>query len=101
MPLGKDVDLGPGDIVLYGDPAPPQRGTAPNFRSMSIVAKRSTISATAELLLSHASRQKYKQTDIQRHSSHRSILHSYREDVITIQQMTSNSFKDLNYFLRL
>ena len=22
MPLGRDVDLGPGDIVLYGDPSP-------------------------------------------------------------------------------
>jgi len=28
----------------------PQRGTAPNFRPMSIVVKRSPISATAELL---------------------------------------------------
>jgi len=29
MPLGTEVDLGPGDIVLDGDPAPPptQRGT--------------------------------------------------------------------------
>jgi len=34
-------------------PAPPQRDTtAPTFRPMSIVAKRSPISATAELLLS-------------------------------------------------
>jgi len=33
------------------DPAsPPKRGTAPNFRPMSIVAKRSPISATAEHL---------------------------------------------------
>jgi len=30
MPLGREVDLGPGHIVLYGDPAPPptERGTA-------------------------------------------------------------------------
>ena len=29
MPLGTEVGLGPGDIVLYGDPAPPmKRGTA-------------------------------------------------------------------------
>jgi len=39
----------PGHIVLHRDPAPPpKRGTAPNFRPMSIVAKRSSISATAE-----------------------------------------------------
>jgi len=29
MPLGTEVDLGPGHIVLDGDPAPiPERGTA-------------------------------------------------------------------------
>ena len=50
MPLGMEVGLGPGNIVLHGDPVPPsqKRGTAPNFRPMSIVAKRSPISATAE-----------------------------------------------------
>ena len=48
MPLGTEAGLGPGDIVLDGDPGPP---TAPNFRPMSVVAKRSPISATAELLL--------------------------------------------------
>jgi len=34
MPLGKEVGLGPGDIVLDGDPAPPPQkgGTAPIFR---------------------------------------------------------------------
>ena len=52
MKLGTQVGLGTGNIVLDGDPAPPpQGGTAPNFRPMSIVAKRSSISATAELLL--------------------------------------------------
>jgi len=46
MPLGMEVGLGLGDIVLDGDPAPPERGTAaPSFRPMSIVAKRSPISA--------------------------------------------------------
>jgi len=45
MPLGTKVGLGldPSDIVLDGDPAtPPQKGTqpSPNFRPMSIVAKR-------------------------------------------------------------
>jgi len=52
MKLGMEVCLaGPGHIVLDGDPAPPKRGTAPNFRPMSIVAKRSPISATAQHLL--------------------------------------------------
>ena len=40
--LGMEVDLGPGHIVLDGDPAPPprERGTAAplSFRTMSIVA---------------------------------------------------------------
>jgi len=32
MPLGTEVGLGPGDIVLDGDPAPfPKRGTARQF----------------------------------------------------------------------
>ena len=35
MKLGTEVGLGPGDIVLDGDPAPlPQRGTALNFGPM-------------------------------------------------------------------
>ena len=40
MPLGMEVDLGPGHIVLNGDPAPRERGTAapPSSRPMSIVA---------------------------------------------------------------
>jgi len=52
MPLGMNVGFSPGHIVLDGDPAPPiVRGTVgPTFRPMSIVAKRSPISATAELL---------------------------------------------------
>jgi len=51
MPLGTDVDLGPGHIV--SDTQPPERGTATPtffFRPMSIVAKRSPISATAKHL---------------------------------------------------
>ena len=50
MPLGKEVGLGPGHIVLDGDPV----GTnpLPTFWPMFIVANRSPISATAELLLS-------------------------------------------------
>jgi len=53
MPLGKEVGLGPGHIMLDGDPVGTQPPTAapPHFRPMPIVAKRSPISATAELLL--------------------------------------------------
>jgi len=53
MPLGTKVGLGPDHIVLYGDPASPlrQKGQSlPNFRPMSIVAKRSPISAISEHL---------------------------------------------------
>jgi len=40
MKLGMQVGLAPGHIALDGDPAPlPQRGTAPNFRPISVVAK--------------------------------------------------------------
>jgi len=37
-----EVGLGPGHIVLDGDPAPPhqKRETTPNFPSVSVVAKR-------------------------------------------------------------
>jgi len=46
MPLGMEVDLSPRDFVLNGDAAPTSqkgggaRGGAPNFRPMSIMAKR-------------------------------------------------------------
>jgi len=47
MPLGTKVGLGPAHIVLDGNPARPSKSdAAPNFRLMSIVAKRSPISAT-------------------------------------------------------
>jgi len=53
MPLGMEVGLGPGDIVLDGDPAPPRKGaqqrSRPTCWPMSIVAKRSPISATADM----------------------------------------------------
>jgi len=57
MPLGMEVGIGPGDFALDGDPAfPTERGTAaPTLRPMSIVAKRSPISATAELLFNFVS----------------------------------------------
>ena len=48
VPLGREVGLGPGHIVLDWDPP---WGISPNFRPMSIVAKWSPISATAEHLL--------------------------------------------------
>jgi len=50
MPLGRKVGLDRSDIVLDGDPPPlpsKKRAEPPNFRPMSIVAKRSSISATA------------------------------------------------------
>jgi len=53
IPLHAEIYLGPGDVALDGNPAhPTERGTtaSPNFRPMSNVAKRSSISATAELL---------------------------------------------------
>jgi len=43
LPLGTEAGLGPGDIVLDGNPAPPtERGTAapPHYSAMSTVAKR-------------------------------------------------------------
>jgi len=49
MPLGTEVGFGPDDIVLDGAQLPQNRGTAANFRPMSIVAKRSPIS---DILLS-------------------------------------------------
>jgi len=55
MPLDTEVGLGPGHIVLDGDPAPLTRGTAPppyfSVQSMmSIVTKWWPSSATAESL---------------------------------------------------
>jgi len=63
MPLGTEVDPGPRHIVLDGDPVPPPKGAQqpPSFRPISIVAKRSPISATAEHFLSHIS--KYAECD--------------------------------------
>jgi len=31
MPLGTEIGLGPGHIVLDGDPPTPKRGTVPQF----------------------------------------------------------------------
>ena len=54
MPLGVEVGLGQGNIVLDGDLASPHRkwhSTPSTFRSMSIVAKWLPTPATVELLL--------------------------------------------------
>jgi len=41
MALGTEVGLGQRDIVLDEDPArPPLKGHSPNFRAISVVAKR-------------------------------------------------------------
>jgi len=51
MPLGVELGLGQGDIVLDGSPAPAsQRAHPANVRPMSTVAKRSPISTTVEHL---------------------------------------------------
>jgi len=56
-PLGTEVDLGPGHIVLDRDPASlPQKGNSsraepPPLFSPCLLWRRSSISATAELLL--------------------------------------------------
>ena len=51
MPLGTEVGLGPGDIVLDGANLLPAKGHTLNFWLMSIAAKWLPISAAAELLL--------------------------------------------------
>jgi len=52
MPLDTEVGLGPGDIALDVDPAPPKkdRAAANYFRPMSTAAKLPPISAAAEFL---------------------------------------------------
>jgi len=61
MPVGTKEGLSPGLVVLDGDPAPSKGTQSPNFQPMSVMAKRSPISSTAELLFRYVSRQ----TDIQ------------------------------------
>jgi len=52
MPLGVEVGLGQGHILVrYGLSSPPEGTQSRNLRHMSIVAKRLLISATAEHLL--------------------------------------------------
>jgi len=60
MPFGTEVGLGPEDSVLDGGSfSLPKMGHAPNLRLMSIVAKRSPNSATAELVLDRLLRVDY------------------------------------------
>jgi len=49
IPLGTEMGLGPGNIVLDGGPAPPKH--PPNFQPISTMAEQSPISGTAELAL--------------------------------------------------
>ena len=50
-PLGTEVDLGPGHIVLDGVPSPAKGAQQPpSFRPMSIVATIAHLSYSAELL---------------------------------------------------
>ena len=67
MPLGTEVGLGPGHIVLDGDPAPLPKGAQPlSFRPMSVVAKRSPISATVEHLYRYVSDTRGQENTIKR-----------------------------------
>ena len=66
MPLGTEVDLGPGHVVLDGVPVPPlrERGTAapPPLFGPCLLWPRLPISATAELLLKYVNvRRTYRQ----------------------------------------
>ena len=40
IPLGMEIGLGPGQIVLDGDPAPSKGHSFPIFGPMSVVVKR-------------------------------------------------------------
>jgi len=51
MPLGTEVNLGPGDVVLDGVAAPPPlKGHSPSVFGPCLLWPRSPITATAELL---------------------------------------------------
>jgi len=78
MPLGMEVGLGPGHIALDGDLAPLQKGgtAAPTFRPVSILAKRSPVSAIGELLLLTNSN-KYRFTSNLKRLSFQKIAYHY------------------------
>ena len=50
MPFGMKVGKAQATLCYMGTELSPQRGIAPNFRPLSIVAKQSPISATTEHL---------------------------------------------------
>jgi len=53
IPLGTGVGIDLGDIMLDGGQKLPPKVARLNFRPMSIVARRSPISATAELFYNY------------------------------------------------
>jgi len=60
-PLGTEVDIGAGNIVLDGFPALSERGTAPppHLLCACLLWPRSPISVTAELLLHNETLQQF------------------------------------------
>jgi len=51
MPLGREIDLGPGDIVLDGDLAlPPERSTVPPSLFLAYVYCGQTVAHLSQLL---------------------------------------------------
>jgi len=63
--------------VFEGDPAPPQIGTL--FRTVSLVAKRSPISATAELfVLNYIAEMETQQADVEPSNVTDSLLRGNR-----------------------
>jgi len=79
-PLGTEVDLRAGHIVLDGFPALRERGTAPlPFLGPCLLWPRSPILATAELLFSVSRRYKSGLSRTDGHLTHRSYqLYTYR-----------------------
>ena len=56
MPLGMEVNRGPGDVVLDGVAAPPLKEAQPPVFGACLLWPRSPISATAELLFQVAAK---------------------------------------------
>jgi len=48
IPLGTEIGLGPGDVVLDGDPVPPRKLDSSSYFSAHFAVARSPISAAAE-----------------------------------------------------
>jgi len=59
MPLGAEIGLGPGDIVLDGGPPPHGKGHSPHTTGMSIVAKR--LDGSGHHLVGHWGRPRLRQ----------------------------------------